>query len=141
MDLGASSVTLSPELPAGAVRALAQEPGIGVIVYGRLPVMTLSRCVICGGACRKGNAGGRISPDNARPHRCASFLTDRRGEVFPVLGQPDCTNLILNSVPTVMSDRMTELGRPGFIHFLFESPDPSVLDCYERGIPMAGRRI
>ena len=145
--LGASSVTLSPELPAGAVRALASSENRGAIVYGRIPVMTLSRCLISGGVCPKGNRGGRVSPGTAKPHDCADTLTDRRGERFPVIGQADCENIVYNSVPVVMSDRMAELGRLGFAHYLFT--DESAADCvrilaaYEAGerLPIPGRRL
>lgn len=143
--LGASSVTLSPELPAGAVRALGSFEGRGAIVYGRIPVMTLSRCLISGGSCRKGNVGGRIPLREAKPHVCRDTLTDRRGEEFPVFGQPDCTNVIFNSVPVAMSDRMDQLGVPGFAHFLFTVESvrecAAVLDAYDSAAPLAGRRL
>ena len=138
-SLTAGTVTLSPELPAAAVRDLMGS----VIVYGRIPAMTMGRCMICGGKCQKGNLGGRAK--DPKPHRCMSTLTDRKNEIFPVIGQPDCTNIIYNSVPVWMGDRMHEIKNAEAVHFLFttETGDEilSVIDGYENARPGTGRRI
>lgn len=136
------TVTISPELPAAAVRDLMG----GIIVYGRIPAMTMGRCMICGGKCRKGNSGGRVVyPAEAKPHRCITSITDRKNETFPVIGQPDCTNVIYNSVPTWMGDKMHEIRNAEAVQFLFttESADEilSVIDGYKHGRPGTGRRI
>lgn len=145
--LGCASVTLSPELPAGALRTLGETPGCaaGMIVYGHLPVMTLARCVICGGKCRKGNIGGRR--ENARPHRCGTGLTDRTGTVFPVIGMSDCTNIIFNSTPIVMSGMTGQFRKTGFMHMLFTSETfeeaEKMTESYISGITLnvEGRRL
>lgn len=113
--LGAGDGILSPELPAAAVRSI----GGGAIVYGHLPLMTLARCVICGGKCDKGNVGGRVSDRSPKPHRCRTDLTDRKGEIFPVLGCGDCTNVLLNPHPIWMADREDELRGIRHRHFVF----------------------
>lgn len=141
-QLTGGAVYLSPELPAGAVRDL----GGGVIVYGRIPAMTMGRCVICGGKCRKGNMGGRmVHPKTARPHACMTTLTDRKNEVFPVIGQPDCTNVIYNSVPVWMGDRLADVRNTEAWHFLFTVENAgdviSVIDGYRREKAGTGRRI
>ena len=136
------TVSLSPELPAAAVRDLMGS----VIVYGRIPAMTMGRCMICGGKCPRGNRGGRVVyPNSPKPHRCMTFITDRKNETFPVIGQGDCTNVICNSVPTWMGDRMHEIKNAEAVHFLFtvESADEilSVIDGYRNGRSGTGRRI
>lgn len=136
------TVTLSPELNPSALRDLMGE----VIVYGRIPAMTMGRCVICGGKCPKGNRGGRaVYPDKPKSHRCMSALTDRKNETFPVIGQADCTNIIYNSVPTWMGDRMHEIKNAEAVRFLFtvETAEEilSVIDGYENARPGTGRRI
>lgn len=136
--LGAGDVILSPELPAGAVRSLRG----GGIVYGHLPLMTLARCVICGGKCEKGNFGGRISDKSPKPHRCRADLTDRRGEIFPVLGCGDCTNILVNPHPIWMADRESDLRGIRHRHFLFtiETAEEAlaVLRDYETGAKREG---
>ena len=148
-DLGVASLAVSPELGTAAAREIALSTGcdIGLIGYGRLPLMLLSRCVISGGSCKKGNAGGR-SRANTRPHTCTGELCDRIGEHFSVIGQSDCTNVVYNSVPVWMGDRMKELtlgGHAGFIHFIFTTETITeandVLSAYLRGEKRPGRRI
>lgn len=149
-ELGVRALTLSPELGLSAARDIAQScaADIGLIGYGRLPVMHLSRCIISGGVCKKGNRGGRINETDARSHTCTAELCDRLGEKFPVIGAPDCTNVIYNSAVTWMGDRADQLKLGGYaehIHFMFttESADEAcdVLRAYRRGEKRAGRRI
>ncbi len=128
--LGCERILLSPELPAAAV----EDIGGGAMIYGRLPLMTLARCVICGGKCPHGNRGGRaVLPDNytlssnsnitkhPRGTCCTAVLRDRKGEEFPVIGVPDsdCVNVVYNSVPTWMADRSEQWKHIPHVHFLF----------------------
>ncbi|MBE6709835.1 MAG: U32 family peptidase [Ruminococcaceae bacterium] len=127
---GCERILLSPELPAAAV----EDIGGGTMIYGRLPLMTLARCVICGGKCPHGNRGGRaVIPDNytlspnsnitkiPRGTCCTALLRDRKGEEFPVIGVPDfdCVNVVYNSVPTWMADRSEQWKHIPHVHFLF----------------------
>ena len=154
---GCERIVLSPELPVGAV----EDIGGGAIVYGRLPLMTLARCVICGGKCPHGNRGGRaVLPDSfaassngaltAHPRGtcCTAVLRDRKGEEFPVLGMPDsdCTNVVFNAVPTWMADRPDQLKRIAHLHFLFTTESAAeaadVVRAYIEKRPCArGRRL
>ena len=141
-ELTDGAVYLSPELPAGAIRDL----GGGAIVYGRIPAMTMGRCVISRGKCPKGNRSGRVVyPQSAKPHRCMMTLTDRKNETFPVIGQADCTNVIYNSVPVWMGDRMQDVRGAEAVHFMFTLEDAdeilSVIDGYRCGRSGVGRRI
>lgn len=149
-ELGVRALTLSPELGLSAARDIAQScaADVGLIGYGRLPVMHLSRCIISGGVCKKGNRGGRINEADARPHTCTAELCDRLGEKFPVIGAPDCTNVIYNSAVTWMGDRADELKLGGYaehMHFMFttETADEAcaVLRAYQNREKRAGRRI
>ncbi len=140
--LADGTVTVSPELPSAAVRDLMGS----VIVYGRIPAMTMGRCVIAGGKCPKGNRSGRaVYPESPKAHRCMTSLTDRKNETFPVIGQPDCTNIIYNSIPVWMGDRMHEIRNAEAVQFLFTTENAeeilAVIDGYERALPGTGRRI
>ncbi len=127
---GCERIILSPELPAAAV----EDIGGGAMIYGRLPLMTLARCVICSGKCPHGNRGGRaVLPNNytlssnsnitkhPRGACCTAVLQDRKGEEFPVIGVPDydCVNVVFNSVPTWMADRSDQWKHIPHVHFLF----------------------
>ena len=151
--LGCSSVTLSPELTIPQARDIAAlcPCGVGLIGYGRLPLMLLSRCIISGGSCRKGNIGGRFiggSRAEAKAHSCSATITDRMGESFPVIAQPDCTNVIYNSAVTWMGDRLSELSLGSladFVHFSFTTESVGeaigVMQAYASGERRVGRRI
>lgn len=116
--LGIPDVIASPELSLPRLRDLAGD--ISAIVYGRIPLMVLEKCVgrelgDCND-CRKGCHGG--SPVT---------LTDRRGVDFPVLRELDHRSVIYNSLPTCMSDRADELDRAGLCgqHFIFSVEAPA----------------
>lgn len=149
-SLGADAITLSPELITAQARDIAKSTSCscGLIGYGRLPLMHLSRCLICGGNCKKGNAGGRISYSSPKPHTCTGSLSDRMGESFPVIAAQDCTNTIYNSAVTWMGDRYNDLklsGNASFVHFIFSteslSDAVSVMKAYSTGERREGRRI
>lgn len=132
---GLSDVLLSPELTLPQIRDV--KGSCDVIVYGRIPLMLLEKCA------------GREVGDCAACERDANALIDRRGERFPILRLPPHRNILVNSRPTVMSDRQAELARAGITggHYIFtlESPDEvdRVIDAYQGGTPLGGpmRRI
>ena len=143
-EMGAESVTLSPELTVPQMRDVACSVEKRVIVYGRLPLMTMFRCAIsdggknckCGGS---GFAGGR------KDSTCCSSIKDRKGVEFPILALPDCTNMIYNSVPLFMADKKNELVKTGADawHFIFSDESPAevdrIIECYEKGLAHGGQ--
>ncbi len=114
--LGIPDVIASPELSLPRLRDLAGD--ISAIVYGRIPLMVLEKCV--------GRELG--SCDDCR--RSLLTLTDRRGVDFPVLREFDHRSVIYNSLPTCMSDRADELARAGLCgqHFIFSVESPAEVD-------------
>ena len=117
--IGCETVTLSPELPDGAVRAL----GGGAVVYGRLPLMHMSRCLglkKCAGSEKKCALGRRRGESFMTAREiCRGELIDRKGISFPVRGLPDCVNVIYNSVVTDKTARLRELdGAECFVYYL-----------------------
>ena len=133
--LGLSECLLSPELSLPQMRDVGGNTA--AIVYGRLPLMTLEKCVqteLSGcEACRESRGA----------------LTDRRGVTFPVLREWEHRSLVCNSLPTSMTDKGAELSRNRLtnLHFLFtvESPEEidRVIDAQRHGRPIPGqvRRI
>lgn len=147
--IGCTTVFGSAELPASAVSAMH----IGAAVYGKLPAMTLSRCIICQAEktkgkvqCPRGNEMGRLKdPLSGKPHRCRCTLTDRTGAEFAVFSQPNCENIICNAHPYWMGDKLDTLRGASALHYFFtdESADEilSVIRRYERGEKGEGRRL
>lgn len=142
-DIGCSGIYLSAELPPVAVSAMHG----GASVYGKLPAMTMSKCVICQASaqkkCQRGNLGGRNN--NAKKHRCKAVLTDRMGAKFSVFSLGDCENVICNSQPYWMGDKMNFLNGASILHYFFT--DEAVCDIkeiirkYENGEKGEGRRL
>jgi putative protease len=134
-SLGVHTPVLSPELTLPQIRDI--EGDVRTIVYGRIPLMLLEKCVI------------REVSDCKTCETGRATLTDRRGTVFPVRRTPDHRNIIYNSVPTYTGDRQDQLlhYRTGGWHFLFSVESPrevdAVVDAYLTGKPAEGqvRRI
>ncbi len=132
---GFADVIASAEMSVAQLRDLGGNTA--AIVYGRVPLMTLERCVNkqaagCA-ACTKGTAQ----------------LIDRKGVKFPVVREYGHRNLVLNSLPTGMSDKQSALTAGGIVaqHFLFTVESAaqveSVILAYQKGtaLPYPVRRI
>lgn len=123
--LGVREAILSPELTLPQLRDIGGDTA--AIVYGRVPLMVLERCV---------------SRDLSGCEACGAdraVLTDRRGAVFPVLREWEHRNVVYNSLPTCMSDRADLLlrNRVSAWHFLFTVETARevdrVIDAFRRG--------
>ncbi len=134
-DMGIPSVILSPELTLPQARDIKGDTSL--IVYGRIPLMTVEKCVI------------KEIADCDTCAKNAAILTDRRGVRFPVLREWEHRNVIYNSLPTSMSDRQDQLAKAGIPnqHFIFstETPDEvdEVIKLWKKGsvLPYPVRRI
>ena len=132
---GFADVIASAEMSVAQLRDLGGNTA--AIVYGRVPLMTLERCVNkqaagCA-ACTQGKAQ----------------LVDRKGVKFPVVREYGHRNLVLNSLPTGMSDKQSVLAAGGIVaqHFLFTVESAQEVDrviaAYKKGttLPYPVRRI
>ena len=138
--LGCAAVAASPEVPCAAVRAMALVP----IVYGKIPVMTLAKCVLRAGNRACVGRGGR-DPERHKPDACHGTLTDRVGASFPVIGEADCVNVVYNAVPVWMGDRLNNLRGAEALEFRWTDEGAEemrgVIRRYQRGETGEGRRI
>ena len=127
-QLGFLDIILSPELTLPQARDI--DGTKQAIVYGRLPLMTLEKCV------------GREIGTCADCEKGDIMLVDRRGAAFPVLRAFDHRSVIYNSLPTGMSDMTDRLDLAGLLgqHFVFsvESREEvcRVIKAYREGIAL-----
>ena len=128
-SLGLFDVVLSPELTEPRIADI----GGGVITYGRIPLMITERCFV---------------RENGGCSKCGTFrLTDRMGKSFPVLREFEHRNLIFNSIPTYMGDKLNKIRSLAFEVLIFSSETAkeaeNVLSSYLRSLPLSGdiRRI
>lgn len=106
--LGAELVCLSPELNIRQISQVEDFAEKELVVYGRVPLMTVQNCVVK-------SASGRCGCTDR-----AYTLTDRRGAGFPLFADRlGCTNTIYNSVPIYMADRLGEIPTGGAAAFRF----------------------
>lgn len=120
MRWGVKSVTLSPELTIPQIKEIGKSIETEIVVYGKISLMTVRNCIIksakgkCG--CKKGEV---------------YYLKDRKNVHFPVIASKDsCTNIIYNSVPIVMSDRMDELAECGVDMYRFDFTTETEAEMY-----------
>lgn len=104
--LGADVLTVPYELNAGELSAL-QEPGMELIIYGRIPVMISAQCMQKTALhhCRK-EEGGQALLYPLKDRKGAEFLAENRCRF--------CYNVIYNSVPSGFWIR-EESSRSGFV--------------------------
>lgn len=128
---GMEQCVLSPELTLPQMRDIGGNTAL--IVYGRIPLMLLEKCVT------------KELSDCAHCAADRTELVDRRGIAFPVLREWEHRNLVLNSLPTSMSDRQDALLRAGLTawHFLFSVETPQqtdrIIEAFRLGKPLPGQ--
>ena len=123
--LGIHSPLLSPELTLPQIRDIQGD--VRTVVYGRIPLMLLEKCVI------------REVADCKTCDRGTAQLVDRRGARFPALRLPDHRNVIYNSLPTYTADEQDKLARyrVGTWHFVFSVETPNEVDTVIRAYQSA----
>ncbi len=120
-----ADVALSFELTLQEIKALHKPLPVGLIVYGRLPLMQTKNCLITNVfPCKKGQG---------------AFLTDRTNRAFFVGCGAQCQNTLFNSQPLYLADRAREWRETGvsFGRLLFTDETPEqiaqILKAYEHG--------
>lgn len=108
-EMGASCVTLSPEIPYRAAEKFSEFAPVAAVTGGRLPLMLCRRCPTSDGSrlCPHGRAGGFTGDSHCGV--CKSALLDRTGARFPVVGDRFCMSVIYNSVETYSDATEPEL--------------------------------
>ncbi|MBQ2696302.1 MAG: U32 family peptidase [Clostridia bacterium] len=104
-EMGVGRCVVSPELNLKGIVALRwrTEMTLEVIGYGRLPLMLLENCIIkSNGACK-----GETGCENG-----VFALQDRKDEIFPLVATK-CGNVVYNTKPIYMADRVEELRQAG----------------------------
>ena len=127
--LGCDEITLSFECERNAARNVDSPIPIGVIAYGRLPLMLLRNCP------GKTAAG-------CGDCRGINHITDRRGEDFPLQCQNRQYTHLLNPRPLFLSDRLPEWDFCDFLTLRFTTETPAecdaILEMYQTGAAPAG---
>ncbi len=96
------SATLSPELSLSEIKEICEKTNAfcEVLAYGKQTVMTSRACLV---------RGITDKCDCTRPIK----ITDEKGAAFTILGGYSHFNILLNSRPTFMADKMGEILKTG----------------------------
>lgn len=139
-NLDIDRIILSPELTMPQIRDLCGN--VENIVYGRIPLMTLEKCIIkdlygCD-RCKRNTPG------------YVTYVRDRKNIDFPVMrdvsDDSSHRNIIFNSLPISMSDKMYEMSSTGIknMHFIFTVENSqqvdNVINSYLNGIMIPNSR-
>ncbi len=124
-EMGAKEIVLSPEMTLLQASKAGGGAALGLIVYGRLPLMITRNCPIKNGTSCAECGGKRV-------------LTDRLGVEFPVMCSGGYSQ-VLNSRPIYMADRLSETAFADFnlLWFTNEGPDEcaEIVGKYLSGAP------
>lgn len=133
-DLGFWDITLSFEGTAARLSEINFPRPVGIVAYGRLPLMLMRRCPIA-----NGKPCGRKDPLFGG-EGCGECVKDRQGNEIPVLCGGNCVEL-LNPDVLILSDKPEVLEKFDFAVLKFTDEDDlsAVLDMYKRGIKPEGR--
>ena len=148
LQMGFEDMLMSPELTLPRMRDMAEAYGhaCGAVVYGRIPLMLLEKCVI---RCLSSD-GGVSSPCGKAGEACVmcgqnkAVMVDRKGVKFPVLRTYPHRNVVYNSRPLSMTDRGEVLDNAHITqrHMIFSVETPAevsaVIIATQNGMPISG---
>ena len=127
--LGASDCTLSFEMKAAQINSICDFLPIGIIAYGKLPLMLTANCPIFHAVsdCRK----------------CTGRLVDRKGAEFPVLCRKNQGYFeVLNSEILWLADKLDDFN-VDFITLAFTDETPKqaaqTVEAYKKGLGFDGK--
>ncbi len=132
---GVERVMLSPELSLPRLRDIASRVPSAAVVYGRVPLMAVEKCVLSElYPCEFAKRGGEMCRE-CRSDR--GVLVDRTGAKFPVLREFEHRNVIYNSLPTYMADKALPDTLSHHYIFTVESADEAerVIEAYKNHTP------
>lgn len=144
ISLGISDIIMSPELKFPAMKSIAELfPGrVGAAIYGKLPAMTVEKCVI------RDITMGKNAPDISKCTYCDtkpySYIVDRHGAKIPVRRTFGHRNILYNSVPVYMADKLSSVtgGKVGDLHYFFNDESASdasgIIENYRNGDAPSG---
>ena len=123
LEQGVENLILSPELTLPQIRDLK---GLSVIAYGKIPVMTTHKCIL------KSTVGC---------DKCRGTIEDRQGAKMFVEGIFGHRNIIYNSVPIYMADRLEKISSHSH-HFIFTNESKrecyEIIESYKKALPPKG---
>lgn len=134
LDYGFWDITLSFEGTAAVLAEINSPRPVGIVAYGRLPLMLARRCPIM-----DGRPCGRKTPFGDG-ESCGRSIKDRQGNDVPVLCGGNCVEL-LNPDTLVLSDKQNTLRQFDFavLKFTVEDDIKPIYEMYKNNGKPEGR--
>ena len=128
-DFGFTDITLSIEGSLAALSEINSPCPVGIVAYGRLPLMLLRRCPIA-----DGKPCGRKNALYPKGEPCGECIKDRRGNNIPVLCGGNSVEL-LNPDVLMLCDKPEKLAKFDFVTLKFtdEKDLGKILSMYKNG--------
>lgn len=122
-EFGVKSAVLSSELTLGELEEISGDIPLGMVIYGKIPLMLFKNCPIKNGKnCKDCDKNG--------------VITDRMGVEFPIRCRLGFSEMF-NSVPIWLADRKKELNADfGVLYFTDETRERvrEVISAYKKGL-------
>ena len=118
-DMGLESETLMFDQTLKDIGALSKPADTELIAYGRLPLMLTENCISRNhyGVC-----------DRCETQRT---IVGRDGEMYPIVGEYGCRNLLLDSKKLYLADRQNDLSRVGVRYLRLNFTTENRSECSE----------
>lgn len=129
-ELGIKESAVSIEAKLAQIRDMKKPMPVNAVVYGKIPVMTTENCIIK-------NSGKCIN------YKGKDVLSDKAAS-FDVICEPGHRNVILNSVPINLSDKMKDFSGKDIkgLEFLFTTESKKeieqIIESYQKGLKPKG---
>lgn len=95
------NAVLSSELNINAIRDMKKPISTTMMIYGYLPLMITENCIV---------KNGDACPCSGK----SNYIVDRKNIKFPVIRDgKSCRNIILNSLPIYLGDKISEIKKSG----------------------------
>ncbi len=124
-EMGLKETAVSIEAKLAQIRDMKKPMAVNAVVYGKIPVMTTENCIIKNaGKCINYNGSYKLCDKNA---------------AFDVICEFGHRNVILNSVPINLSDKIKEFSGKDIkgLEFLFTTESKkeieSIIESYQKG--------
>lgn len=133
-DLGFWDITLSFEGTEKALSEISSPRPVGIVAYGKLPLMLTRRCPIA-----DGKPCGRKTPFG-EGESCRGSIKDRLVNTLPVLCGGNCTE-ILNPDTLILADKPEVLKKFDFavLKFTVEDDIKPIYEMYKNGRKPEGK--
>ena len=114
--MGMHSLCISPEINPKRVKCTNS----AYVIYGKMPLMHTETCIISNvSGCKKKGV-------------CTAYLKDKTSAVFPVIREYGHRNIVYNSVPTYLIDRIESLeGVTDCILMFTDESDEEILSVFK----------